>query len=133
VIEIKQKAEVKLDIANFQNILKKRQKSSMQHAAGSIRLTAQRSILKRGKRVRHGASPPGTPPYTTGPLRSSIYYSVSSDYQKAYIGPSASRIGLIGRVHEFGGPFRGRKYPKRPFMWPALQKTIPELAQFWAP
>lgn len=101
---------------------------SLGHAAASLRLTARRSI-----RRRKGASPAGTPPHTRqGALRRAVLYSVEKDKQRALIGPSYDLVGPSAIAHEFGGRFRGDRYPRRPFMGPALEKVTPRLPRFWA-
>ena len=36
------------------------------------------------------------------------------------------------KAHEFGGRYKRQKYPKRPFMGPALEKTNDRLPKLWA-
>jgi phage gpG-like protein len=83
--------------------------------------------LSRKKSAR--PSPPGQPPKSAGRLRKSILYAVQSD--SVIIGPTANVIGQVGAVHEFGERFRDAKYPARPYMGPALEKTKPKLAAMW--
>jgi phage gpG-like protein len=76
------------------------------------------------------ASPPGTPPYThTGRLKKAILFAYNRATESVVVGPS-ERITDIGGLHEKGGRRRGRRYPARPFMRPARQKSIPKLAGF---
>ncbi len=90
--------------------------------------TASRSIRKVKR-----PSLAGQPPHSgTGQLRKSIRFAVDRADSSVVIGPTRESIGLIGSVHEFGGRFRGRRYPKRPFMQPALEKTQPQLPRLWA-
>ena len=101
---------------------------SLSHAAAAIRLTARRSI-RRSKSY----SAPGTPPHTRrGLLRGAIVYGVERHRDSALIGPTYERVGTSAMAHEFGGRYRNEKYPKRPFMGPALEKLTPRLAGFWA-
>ncbi len=101
---------------------------SLGHAGGAIRLTAKRSIRKRKK-----ASDPGQPPHTRdGRLRNAIAYAVEKDKQRVVIGPQYDKIGTAGRPHEFGGRYKREKYPKRPFMRPALDKLKDRLPPLWA-
>ena len=109
--------------------------NSLKHAAGYVRLVAQRSMRTMPKKKRRGetkklrGSPPGTPPYRgTGQLRKSIIYHEEKGKQRYVIGPAWSKIIGIGAIHEFGGRFRGRKYPRRPFMEPALKKARERMA-----
>lgn len=163
----------KVQAANFR---------SLGHAAGTIRLTAKRSIRKRKK-----PSSPGSPPHTqTGMLRRVIRYEVNRDREEAVIGPVNEIAGRLWNLHEFGGvstkrrklkrhrfrvgqhgPIRvirpgkfahtklltgaqanratrlieaenerrgaskPRRYPKRPFMRPALEANQSRLPKFW--
>ena len=101
---------------------------SLGHAGGALRMTAKRSI-KRSK----AESPEGTPPHTRkGQLRRAILYAVEKSKQTVVVGPDVSVVSTAGTAHEFGGRFRGKRYPKRPFMGPALQKTKDRLPKMWA-
>ena len=101
--------------------------NSLSRAGGAVRLTARRSMRKR-----KGPSKVGTPPNThTGGLKKSILYSVDARAGSVVIGPDATIVGDFARAHEFGGTYRGRKYDKRPFMGPALDKIKPRLPEFW--
>ena len=101
---------------------------SLSHAGGAIRLAAARSIRKR-----KGPAPAGQPPHTrTRRLPRAIKYAVEKQRQAVVIGPDVESIGTVGRAHEFGGKFRGERYPKRPFMGPALEKVSYRLPKFWA-
>ncbi len=101
---------------------------SLGHAAASIRLIARRSI-----RRRKTAAMPGTPPNTRlGQLKRSIVYALDKQRGVALIGPDFDVIGAAGKAHEFGGRFRRERYPKRPFMGPALEKVKDRLPPMWA-
>ena len=101
---------------------------SLGHAGGAIRMTAKRSIKQRKTE-----SPEGTPPHTRkGQLRRAILYAVEKDKQTVVVGPDVSIVSTAGMAHEFGGQFRGERYPKRPFMGPALEKTKDRLPRMWA-
>lgn len=101
---------------------------SLGHAGAAIRLTARRSIRKSAK-----ASLPGKPPRTRhGQLRRSIVYAVERHRGAVIIGPGFRGVGRSAQPHEFGGPYRGDRYPARPFMGPALEKTAPRLPKLWA-
>lgn len=155
---------------------------SLGQAAGTIRITAKRSIRKRKK-----PSSPGSPPHTqTGMLRRVLRYEVNRDREEAVIGPVNEIAGRLWNLHEFGGvatkrrklkrhrfrvgefgPIRvqqpgkfartklltiaqanratrlveeenerrgvnkPRRYPKRPFMKPALTANQSRLPKFW--
>ena len=96
-------------------------------AGGYIRKTARRLIRPSKK-----SSTPGTPPHTqTRILRESILFSVNKERESVIIGPSRRKVEMVGAVHEFGETFMGRKYPKRPFMGPALDITKESLPEKW--
>jgi|YNPMSStandDraft_1061717.scaffolds.fasta_scaffold02655_8 phage gpG-like protein len=100
---------------------------TLAHAGAALRRAAIRGIHKR-----KGASPPGQPPFThTNRLRRAIKYAVEPRYDRVIIGPDKESIGLAGAIHEHGGNYRGRHYPKRPFMAPALERVKPRLPAFW--
>jgi len=129
--------EVKLD-ARFEQQMKavgekltKNAVYSLKGAAYTLSQFAKASIV-RTKKGRWGASRPGSPPHTRGGakgLAASIWYDVDKDKLSATIGPRFSKVAAVGQVHEFGGKRQGKrgkaKYPKRPFMAPALMKTLP--------
>jgi hypothetical protein len=101
---------------------------SLAHAGGYLRKTARQSIKKRPR-----DSAPGTPPHTRfGLLRTAILYAVDKERRSVVVGPHVQIFGRLGVPHEFGTRFRGRRYPKRPFMGPALMKSRPVLPRHWA-
>jgi len=112
-------------------VLAKARKGSVEslgHAGGLIRKVARHSIRRSPV-----ASSPGTPPHTRrGQLRRAILYAVEKDRQSVVIGPDYGLIGLAAAPHEFGGRYRRERYPKRPFMGPALENVEDRLPRFWA-
>ncbi len=101
---------------------------SLAHAGAAIRLTARRSIRKR-----EGPSAPGKPPHThTGALRSAVLYAVEKARERVVIGPAFGGVGTSAMAHEFGGRYRKSRFPKRPFMGPALEKLRDRLPRMWA-
>ena len=113
------KTKIQIRFVELKKKIKDTAFKSLNHAAAVIRLSARRSIRRSKK-----ASRPGRPPKTRfGQLRRSIYYSVDAQKQSAVIGPTFSGVGKSGSVHEFGKWHRGRKFPKREFMKPALLKN----------
>ena len=98
------------------------------HAGAAIRLAARRSIRRSAKPSMEGA-----PPHTRrGLMKRAILYSVDKRRERVVIGPAHSIAGPSGGVHEFGGRFRKRMYPRRPFMGPALIKLRNRLPKMWA-
>lgn len=101
---------------------------NLRHAAFSLSKRAKKSIRKR-----RNPSQPGQPPTTRSiggkNLRGAIY--TSANKESAIIGPRASWVGDVGQIHEFGGNRRGDKYPRRPFMEPALVESTPRFAADW--
>jgi hypothetical protein len=101
---------------------------SLGHAGGAIRIQAIRSIKKSPY-----PAPPGQPVHTRqGLIQRAIIYSVEKEKQTVVVGPSERVIGIAGKPHEHGGLFRGRMYPARPFMWPALLRIRHRLPKYWA-
>ena len=85
----------------------------------------------RGRRRELHPSRPGDPPHTRrGRLRFAIRYALAPDKQSVVIGPMASIVGDVARAHEFGGRYgktKAASYPKRPFMGPSLQDSLPRI------
>lgn len=80
---------------------------SLSKAGAYIRGMARRSIGFNTE-----PSEPGNPPHTsqkTSGLKNAIYFKVEGNV-RVVVGPTQSRIGLIGHTHEFGGT----EGPKRP-------------------
>jgi len=113
------------------NVLAKARRGSVEslgHAGGLVRKVARHSIRRSPV-----ASAPGTPPHTRrGQLRRAILYAVEKDRRSVVIGPDYSVIGLAATPHEFGGRYLRQRYPKRPFMGPALENVQDRLPRFWA-
>ena len=80
-----------------------------------------------------GRGPCGQPPHThTKRLPQAIKYAVEKKTGSVVIGPDVESFGTAGKAHEHGGQFRGERYPRRPFMGPALEKTKERLPKMWA-
>lgn len=145
--------EAKIDF-NGKEVLKRVKVSNrnpLRQAAGFIRKIARQQIKYRAD--FHNSSAVGTPPHTHPKgkygkinmmLKNSIVYDVEPGYvediQVAVVGTSANIADKVGKIHEFGNPFViiiRKKYtgvwsfPPRPFMAPALQKSLPYLPKFW--
>ena len=97
------------------------------HAGGAIRMTAQRSIV-----ISPNYAPVGHAPHSRhGALKHAIQYAVDQTLGNVVIGPEFAGVGPSGRPHELGERFRGRNYPSRPYMMPALRRIQPRLERFW--
>lgn len=117
-----------LDQRRIQRAVQRASFRGLSHAGAAVRLTARRSI-RRSKR----AALPGRPPHTRrGQLKKAIVYAVEKRKQRVVVGPTHELVGPSAVAHEFGGKFRGQKYPKRPLMGPALEQNKDRLPTFWA-
>jgi len=122
------KVRTRADIPRVLRAARRANIESLAHAGASVRLTARRSIRQSTR-----PSDPGCPPRTRrGQLRRSIRYSVEKHQQRVVIGPEYRTVGQSARAHEFGGRYRTQRYPRRPFMGPALEKTRDRLPTHWA-
>ena len=101
-----------------------------------------RTFSMRSMRRRKGSSPPGKPPHAHhGALRKLIIFALTNGDQDVIVGPmlfkSSTNDYNLPNLHEFGGmvmrKVTGRKgsrsskpvrYPKRPYMKPALIPAI---------
>lgn len=127
--------------------VKKANFNSMGRAGAFTRQIMRRSIRRRKKGGKPSA--PGQPPKSTGPLREAILFEVSPQRDDVAIGPTFGGFGKLGQLHEEGGTAIvkefttskdgritsrkvKRKYPKRPFAQPALDKARPRLPKLWA-
>jgi hypothetical protein len=113
------RVKAKVETATFKNL---------GQAGASLRLVARRSI-----RRRKSPSAEGQPPHTrAGQLRRAILYAIEPREQTVVIGPDVEVVGTSGGAHERGGRYRREKYPRRPFMGPALEKIKDRLPPLWA-
>ena len=138
----------KINTGKVKRARKKMNIKNLYRAGGYVRklvrnsIKAQRKTKKKSKitgeqitKKEQKASPPGTPPFTHGekkPLKNSIAFDVSRGQTSVIIGPRFDIVGDSAKAHEFGGEFRNKKYPKRPFMGPALKRALPKIPKFWA-
>lgn len=122
------KTRVEDRFPNIIRIAKKKNIETLGQAGAFVRSVIRYSI-RRSKRP----ALPGQPPRTRrGAMRQAIMFSVEKDRERVLIGPAASRIGVgVGGAHEFGGRFRGRSYPERPFAGPGILAAAPRLPNKW--
>lgn len=99
---------------------------SLAHGAAVVRREAIDSIVEQP-----GPSDPGQPPATRrGQLPRAILFAVED--QEAVIGPAHSIVGIAGSPHERGGSRGKQRYPRRPFMAPALDRSAGRFAAGFA-
>ena len=130
--------------------LKRAELRYLRRAGGTTRKIARRSIKKKGQarkkptnrsgaafrrwlqEVRsRPASPPGTPPFThDGTFRNAIAFGFDGR-ESVLIGFLKDKVDDLAELHEFGGRRRGKTYPARPTIGPALEKVTPKLPEFW--
>lgn len=120
---------VKIDFDNRRILspVKKGVIKALRRAGAYVRKAAINSI-KYGDKPSKAGMPPHS---STGALKRAIFFGVEKERDAVLIGPGFSHFGATGGAHEFGGVFRKRRYPKRPFMWPALQKNTHLLPSLW--
>ena len=91
-----------------------------------------RKVAQSKVKTSPNPSPPGSPPHSRkGLLRRAILFGAEPDRKRVLIGPGFRFVGTSASAHEFGGGYKGDRYPKRPFMGPALRESIPHLAELW--
>jgi hypothetical protein len=116
---------------NFQRIAKRAKLNNIETLgqAGAYVMTVARNSIKKSKQY----APVGQPVRTRrGAIKKAILFAPEKDRGRVTIGPAASRLGKsTAGAHEFGQRFRGRKYPARPFMGPALTTAAPKLPKRW--
>lgn len=120
---------VRLDFGNepLMGSVKYANRKAMRGVGAYVRRVAVNSVHRS-----RSASAAGTPPHTRrGLLKNSILFGVEGDGRGVVIGPAKSVVGISMTAHEFGGMYRGRKYPKRQLMGPALMQSAPELPKLW--
>ena len=122
------------DRAHVLAVVDKDKLKPLRKAGGSIRLTAQRSMRRRKK----GFSQPGQPPFSKqGLIRDFTFFAYDKDSDSVVVGPVGFKRAIVPALHEFGGSqtvyHKGKsevaKYPKRPYMKPALDKNINKIPE----
>lgn len=117
------KTKVTVDMGPLKEAVDKAAYESYFHAAASIRKDAIASIESA-----RGPSMPGTPVHTHRRALARRAIRFSADKYGAVIGPVASVLGTALSAHEFGGMYKGTRFPKRPTMGPALLRGAPRFA-----
>ena len=132
-LKVKNKVAKALSSENVKVKPKGEARSSKKKGGARKMPKGERARKKWEEEIRQRpASPPGTPPFThTGALKAAILFAYDPSHQSVVVGPSRTRLGNIAHLHEFGGRRKGKTYPARPFMRPALERTKPKLPGFW--
>lgn len=126
--------QAKAAFFDLEKVRKSAEKSTyrqLSKAGAFVRRTAKGSIRKK-----KGVSSPGSPPAShLGLLKDFIFFGMDSQKMSMFVGPvrlnrsDGSAPGLLER----GGISKNQKrYRKRPYMLPALEKEAPKFPQFWA-
>jgi len=91
-----------------------------------------RKVARSKVRTSPKASVPGTPPHSRrGLLKRAILFGVERRERRVLVGPGYRFVGESASAHEFGGAYKGDRYPKRPLMGPSLKESAPHLARMW--
>ena len=119
------KVRTRLDKGKVKRAVARANIETLGHAGALVRKIARNSI-RRGQKE----SAPGQPPHTRkGQLKRAILYA--KEEGSVVVGPSAEIVGQSGKAHEFGGKYRAERFPRRPFMGPALEKARDRLPKLW--
>lgn len=121
------KTVVKMNDRAVLAIVDKGNVRALVRAGAYVQQTARRNI-----KFSSWPSRPGHSPHTDrGDLKHAIRYAVDKQQGSLFVGPAKSFFSIVGGVHEFGGTYMRRRYPARPFMRPALERSLPRIASFW--
>lgn len=141
---ISAKSETRISAAAIEKQAGETSVKALRRGAATVRRKARESI-----KVSPEASPPGSPPHSRrGLLASAIVFAVSEATSTligaaiggpagaaigggigATIGPLYDLVGESAATHEFGGERFGQQYPPRPFMGPALDRSLNEFVE----
>lgn len=120
-ISFETEARVQMRLQRLVRAMQRARAGSL-HAVGYLVSTIAKGKIQRSRK----AAPAGSPVTTRrGLMRRAIRYQVAEDKRSVVIGPVASMVGTAGQAHEFGGRYKGERYPQRPFMGPALEEARP--------
>jgi len=120
-------AEIEFDADGLTARVAKASVEILKRMGAYVRRVAQSKVKTSPK-----ASQPGTPPHSRkGLLRRAILFGVDKDRGHVLVGPGFRFVGTSASAHEFGGGYKGDRYPKRPLMGPALRESVPHLARMW--
>lgn len=112
--------------------------------AGAFVRRSARSSLRRRKRASQPGQPPSVHSADSVKTLKNILFAYEPTRKSVVVGPVKLGGGAysVPAVHEHGGGAtirRGRRrrsvavrYPKRPYMKPALDKEAPKFATLWA-
>lgn len=111
--------EIKTD--RLRRAVERGNQRSLGRIGGIITQEAEQSI-----QISNKPSPEGQPPHTRGFGSKSLRkaFRSAATATEVVAGPAESVIGTAGEPHEFGRRYRGRKFGHRPFMAPALKRSL---------
>ena len=126
--------QAKAAFFDLEKVRKSAEKSTyrqLSKAGAFVRRTAK-GLIRSQKKVSKAGNPPAS---HTGLLKQFIFFGLDSHKMSMFVGPvrlnrsDGSAPGLLER----GGIGKNKKrYRKRPYMLPALEKEAPKFPQFWA-
>lgn len=102
-----------------------------------------RTIARRSMRRRKKSSPAGSPPSVhVGTMKDLLFFAYDPATTTTVVGPAKfGGKAEAPNLNEFGGHAQRKRrdgseytarYPKRAFMFPALEKATPSLPAMWA-
>ena len=121
------KAEIDFDAGSLAARVARASLDVLKRMGAYVRKVAQSKVRTSPK-----ASPPGSPPHSRkGLLRRAVLFGLEKDRRRVLVGPGFRFVGTSASAHEFGGGYKGERYPKRPLMGPSLRESVPHLARMW--
>lgn len=114
-------------------------RSALGRVGAFVRQRARSSMRPGGKKNKISA--PGEAPRThTGELKKKLWFALEPSGKSVVIGPAKFKEGKAPGLLEFGGNVPGRRrggksytahYKARPYMGPALDKELKNIAPQW--
>ena len=118
-IAFETEAKIRLRLDRLRKAIERAREGSLRPIGFIVSQIAKGKVKKSAV-----ASPPGQPPHTRrGRLKFAIRYQMAQDKRSIVIGPAASKLGIAHKPHEFGGQYKGGRFPERPLMGPALEEA----------
>ena len=121
------KAEIDFDADSLAARVARASLDVLKRMGAYVRKVAQSKVRTSPK-----ASQLGTPPHSRrGLLKRAILFGLEKRERRVLIGPGFRFVGTSASAHEFGGGYKGDRYPRRPLMGPSLKESAPHLARLW--